>query len=112
MRRIGNGVEEDKNGAGEEDGDGEEDDGVEEDRNGTGQEDDDGGGEEDDGVEEDTASGHGLMDLRRRGILGVGRRFGGRHRELENFSKCQRAQGIELFYRLGLLLPAQYDHRQ
>ena len=100
-RRTGNDLEEDENGTGEEDGDGggEEDDDVEEEGNGTRQEDDDGSGEEDDGVEEDTDSGHGLMDLRRRGLLGVRRCFGQWHREWEKISKCQRAQSVELFYR-------------
>ena len=65
--------------------------GVKEDRNGARQEDGDDSGEENDGIEEDTDSGHGLVDLWRCGLLGVGRRFDGRHKEGEKISKCQKA---------------------
>ena len=47
--------------------------------------------EEDDGVKEDEDGGLKLMVLRQYRLLGVGRRFGGGHREGENFSKYQRA---------------------
>ncbi|XP_062197334.1 probable serine/threonine-protein kinase At1g54610 [Phragmites australis] len=111
-RRIGNSVKEDENGAREEDGNSgrEEDDDVEEDGNDTGQEDGNDDGEEDDDVKEDIDSGHGLVGLQRRGLLGVGRRFGGRHRERKIFFKCQRAQSVELFYSGRALLNGLLGH--
>ena len=93
IREEDDSIEEDENDAREEvgDGGGKEDDGVEEDGNGTGKKDGDGNGEEFDGIEEDMDNGHGPVDIRRRGLLNVRRRFRRRHKEREKFSKCQRA---------------------